>query len=196
MTDWSAYILAGGEGRRLGGRIKPLMVIDGRTIVSRQVAALATVGLRPSLVAPDARPFEGLGLDVVPDIVSAGALGALYTALHHSPTSHAVVLAGDLPFVPGPLLEHMMTVVGHHDVVLPAPAGRWQPLCGVYHRRTAPHFGTAVDSRRWRVIDALAGLDVRVVTGQELAAFDPFGRALLNVNTPDDYLNAHAPATP
>ena len=73
----------------------------GRTILARQVDALAALGVRPSLVAPDPTPFAGTGLRVVPDAVAAGALGALFTALHRAADPHVLVLAGDLPFVTG-----------------------------------------------------------------------------------------------
>lgn len=190
MPAWSACILAGGRGRRLSGRIKPLVEVGGRTIVARQLDALATLGVRPALVAADATPFAALGLDVLADEVAAGALGALYTALHRARTSHVLVLAGDMPFVSAPFLAWLTTLAGEHDAVVPVTQGHWQPLCAVYHRRVAPGLRAAIDDGRWRVTDALAGLDVRQVTDTELTRFDPDGRLLLNVNTLDDYRRA------
>jgi molybdopterin-guanine dinucleotide biosynthesis protein A len=190
VPDWSACILAGGRGRRLAGRVKPLLAVGGRTILARQIDALATLGLRPSLIAPDPAPFAGAGLDVVCDDVAAGALGGLYTAVHLAATTHVVVLAGDMPFVSGPFLAYLGSLAATHDAVMPAPGGRWQPLCAVYHRRVAGHLRRAIDAADWRVLAALSGLDVRPVTDAEIAPFDPDGQLLLNVNTPDDYLRA------
>ena len=53
--------------------------------------------------------------------------------------------------------------------------------------------------RAWRAFrgsmraasDALAELTVREIGEDELARFDPDGRLLLNINTPDDYARAH-----
>ncbi len=190
MPDWSACILAGGRGRRLAGRIKPLIEVDGRTILARQVEALAALGVRPSLVAPDASPFADTGLQVLPDLVAAGALGALFTALRHAETPHVLVLAGDLPFVTAPFLAYLAGQRADHDAVVPRTGERWQPLCAVYHRRVADHLHRAIAAGNWRVVDALAGLDVHPVIDADLAPFDPEARLLLNVNTPDDYLRA------
>jgi len=190
VRDWSACILAGGRGRRLAGRIKPLMKVAGRTILARQVEALAAVGVRPSLVAPDPTPFVGTGLLVVPDAVAAGALGALFTALHHATTPHVLVLAGDLPFVTAPFLAYLAEQRHGHDAVVPRTGERWQPLCAMYHRRVAEHLHRAIAAGNWRVVDALAGLDLHPVAGADLARFDLDDQLLLNVNTPDDYLRA------
>ena len=166
------------------------MTVEGRTILARQVDALAALGVRPSLVAPDPAPFAGTGLRVVPDAVAAGALGALFTALSHAQTPHVLVLAGDLPFVTAPFLAYLVGQVADHDAVVPRTGERWQPLCAVYHRRVAEHLHQAITAGNWRVVDALAGLDVHPIAGADLARFDLDDRLLLNVNTPDDYLRA------
>jgi molybdopterin-guanine dinucleotide biosynthesis protein A len=166
------------------------MPVEGRTILARQVDALAALGVRPSLVAPDPAPFAGTGVRVVADEVAAGALGALFTALRHAPTPHALVLAGDLPFVTAPFLAYLVGQVAGHDAAVPRTGERWQPLCAVYHRRVAGHLHHAITAGNWRVVDALAGLDVVAISGADLAHFDLDDRLLLNVNTPDDYLRA------
>ncbi|MGH8187767.1 MAG: molybdenum cofactor guanylyltransferase, partial [Steroidobacteraceae bacterium] len=66
------------------------------------------------------------------------------------------------------------------------------PLCAAWARRAAPHLRAAIDDGRLRIIDALAGLDVRELSADDLAPFDPDGRLLENVNTPDDYARATA----
>ena len=192
---WSAVILAGGRGRRLAGRVKPLVDVGGRTILARQVDALGALGVRPSLIAPDAAPFAGTGLEVVADDVQAGALGGLYTALQRAATPHVLVLAGDMPFVTSSFLAFLVGLADSHDAAVPRPEGRWQPLCAVYDRRVASHLRQAIDAGRWRVVDALDGLLVREVTDAEIAPFDRDGRLLLNVNTPDDYRRADPLAT-
>lgn len=186
MSDWSAAILAGGRGRRLGGIVKPLVVIDGRTMLARQVAVLAAAGVVPRLVAPDAAPFAAHDLEVVADVVDAGALGALYTALVTASTSYVLVIAGDLPFLTTPFLEALVARRHDGEAVIPAPAGRLQPLCAMYATRTAPVLERAIAAGRWRVTDAVASLDTCVLDDGALAAFDPDGRLLLNVNTRDD----------
>lgn len=186
MSAWSAAILVGGRGRRLGGAAKPLLDVGGRTILARQVAALAALGATPRLIGSDAGPFAGLGFEVVPDVVQAGALGGVFTALVTAPTPHVLVLAGDLPFVSARFLQALVDKRLDAEAVVPAPGGRWQPLCAVYAAAAAPRLRQAIDEHRWRVRDAVAALDVAVLDDDALAPFDRAARLLTNVNTPAD----------
>jgi molybdopterin-guanine dinucleotide biosynthesis protein A len=186
MPDWSAAVLAGGRARRLGGVAKPLLVLGGATVLSRQAAALASLGAVPRIVTPHREPYAASGFAVVPDLVEAGALGALYTALATSDTRYVLVLAGDLPFVTASFLAALLEPRHAWQVVLPAPHGRWQPLCGVYDVAVAPTLRARIDAGAWRVVDAVAPLRVGVLDDAALAAFDRDGRLLLNLNTPDD----------
>ena len=47
-----------------------------------------------------------------------------------------------------------------------------------------------------RIVDAIAELEVRGIGPAELAPFDPDGRLLVNINTPDDYARALEAAEP
>ncbi len=121
VPDWSACILAGGRGRRLAGRIKPLVEVDGRTILARQsrsarrLLACAPRSWRRIPCRSRTRAWRSCPTPWPP-----GRSGALFTALHHAATPHVLVLAGDLPFVTA-------TVPGisrrarsaNHDAVVP-----------------------------------------------------------------------------
>ena len=186
MEPWSAAVLAGGRGRRLDGRTKPLVEVHGQSILARQAAALAPLGVVPRLIAPTSTPFSGLAFEVVADLVEAGALGALYTAVATATTPYVLVLAGDLPFLTTAFLTALVARRAEAEAIVPRPAGRWQPLCAVYHQDIAARLRARIDQGHWRVTDALDDLTVREVTDADLAPFDPDGRLLLNVNTPDD----------
>lgn len=195
MSTWSAAILVGGRGRRLDGRIKALVEVGGRPIIVRQREMLATLDVVPYLVAPDPAPFDETGLDVVPDAVNAGALGALYTALRAAPTDRVLVLAGDMPFVTAPFVSWLLVQLGTHEAIAPRTADGWHPLCGVYDRRAAPKLLERIERHAWRVVEALEALDVRAVTAADIAPFDRHGRLLVNVNTPEDHLHAERHAS-
>ena len=67
----SVVILAGGDARRFGGRDKGALVVDGRTILERQISELSTV-------TPDVRVIRRED-DLVP---GCGPLGGLHAALN------------------------------------------------------------------------------------------------------------------
>jgi molybdopterin-guanine dinucleotide biosynthesis protein A len=191
----TAAILVGGRARRLGGALKPLLEVGGRTILDRQIATLGEAGCDEILFVghwPGAP--RGMGRHVADAVEGTGALGALYTALIAAATPVVVVLAGDLPFVTVTLLQRLLPVEAANDAVVPRTAGGWHPLCAAYRRRAAARLKARLDRRELRVSDALADLRVREVPPDEIAAIDPDGVLLMNVNTPDEYRHAQSHA--
>jgi molybdenum cofactor guanylyltransferase len=192
---FTAAILAGGRARRLGGVDKSALLIGDRTILDRQLAAIR--GLTPHIliVANDEARYRNTGVPVVRDrIDGAGSLGGLYTALIEAPTEQIVVMACDMPFLDARFLAHLAAAGAPADVAVPRDARGYHPLCASWQRRLAAHLEARINAGLLRVADALDGLDVREIGPDELARFDPTGRLLLNVNTPDDYDVARAHA--
>jgi molybdopterin-guanine dinucleotide biosynthesis protein A len=190
MATWSAAILVGGRARRLGGCSKPLLDVGGLTILARQRAMLAALGVVPRLVAADPVPLQHLGLEVVADIVDGGALGGLCTALETAATDVVVVLAGDMPFLTGEFVGALLAHVDGHDAAVPRTAETWHPLAAAYRRRVTPRLRAELASGERRVIAAVTGLDVAVLDDTALAPLDRDGSLLCNVNTPDEYERA------
>lgn len=196
MSTWSATILAGGRGRRLGGRTKPLLDLGGQSILARQRAMFASLGVVPRLVAPDPVPFAGLGLEVVADDGRTGALGALCVALERATTDVVVVLAGDMPFVTAAFVEALLAALAGHEAAVPYTASDgWHPLAAVYRRLAAARLRAGLDAGEGRVVAAVTALAPAALDDDALAALDPDGTLLCNVNTPDDYARARHLAT-
>lgn len=193
-ASWSAAILVGGQARRLRGEAKPRLAIGGRTVLERQAAMLATLGIRPTLIARHPDSYADLTWPVTRDLLDAGALGALYTALATATTTWVLVLAGDMPFVSAALVRHLLDVRDDWDAIVPRTGDQWHPLCALYARRVAPELGAVLDSGERRITDAIARLRCRAIEGETLAALDPDDAVLTNVNTPDDLRRAVARA--
>src|SRR5258707_10267809 len=110
----SAAILAGGQATRFSGRDKSALVVDGRTILDRQLSELSSLtgdvmivgasldeGARacpPSLKLR--RTGQASGIRRIADIVpGCGPLGGLHAALTHAREDHVFVVACDMPYV-------------------------------------------------------------------------------------------------
>lgn len=162
-TDRSLVVVAGGRSRRLG-RNKPLVEIDGRTVLSRILEATAQFAdavlavrevppFRRALAAEGWEPgAEGAGppgsvtlrsppgraLLVVPDPVpDLGPLAGVASGLGAAHGAICVVLAGDLPFVTPDLVDRLSGELANDaevDAVVPRARGRAQPLCAAYRR--------------------------------------------------------------
>lgn len=191
----TAAILAGGRARRLGGVDKCALTVGNRSILERQLAVLEQLGAHVLIVANDVSRVRAPGIRVVPDRVpGAGALGGLYTALMEASTDQVLVLACDMPFLTLPFLSRLAQAGIGAEAVVPRDARGRHPLCASYARHVAPRVKARIDAGELRVLDALTDFDVREIGPDELAALDPTGRVLLNLNTPDDYTGARAAA--
>ena len=188
---WTGAILAGGQGRRLGGIDKSALVVGSLSILDRQLSLLRALTPHSLIVGTETTGPPAADTTVVTDrIAGAGALGGLYTALVDAPTEQVLVIACDMPFLTASFLARLAERGKGVDAALPRDERGRHPLCASYDRRIAAHLKARIDCGELRVGDALAGLDVRELGPDELAPFDPDGRLLLNVNTPADYERA------
>lgn len=187
------FILVGGASSRMG-RDKARLILDGRSFVERISEALQGVAERTSTVgAKD--PDSSLRLRNVPDVYEAwGALGGLHAALCACRAEWAAVVACDLPFVTRELLVRLAARREGFEAVVPLqPDERLQPLCALY--RTLPCRERAREliergERRPRAL--LEAVKARKVMWDELADLEDAGLFFMNVNTPEDYMNARS----
>jgi molybdopterin-guanine dinucleotide biosynthesis protein A len=189
----AAAILIGGQARRMGGADKSALVVGGVPILERQLAALRTVAQAVFLVGR--RPPRGLppGLRVVPDRhPGAGALGGIFTAITESPYDRTLVLGCDMPFVAPRLLERL--AAEHADVVIPRTARGYEPLCAIYTKACAEGIRERIDHGELQASVLPAGVRVVELGPDVLAAIDPGGWMLANVNTPEDHERARSHA--
>jgi molybdopterin-guanine dinucleotide biosynthesis protein A len=185
----SAAILAGGQATRFGGRDKSALVIDGRTILDRQLAQLSSSADEIMIIrAAD---------DVVP---GCGPLGGLHAALTRARHDAVFVVACDMPYVTADLAQYLLSLAaaGTADIVVPKTLrqaqGRpkYHPLCAVYTRVCLETIGRRLAERRLKMIELIEEMRTRVVTGEELGRFGDTDRLLANVNTPAEYAGLEA----
>lgn len=190
----TAAILAGGRATRLGGADKSQILVGGRTILDRQVAALRNVVGRILIVDSHPRSVPVPGTEVVADLrPGMGSLGGLYTAISAA-AGDVIVLACDMPFVTGAFLQYLGDSLHGADAVIPRTADGRHPLCAAYARTCLAPFERSLDAGALKIVDALTGLRVREIGPEAIAPFDGDGSLLLNLNTPDDAARADAVA--
>jgi molybdopterin-guanine dinucleotide biosynthesis protein A len=184
-------ILAGGEGRRMGGADKALLPLAGRPLIAHVLDRLEPQVDRVLISANgDAARFAALGCPVVADLEPqgplSGVLAALTFAADHGAT-HLVSSPVDTPFLPGDLVPQLL---------LAAEASPEGLACAA--DATGDHPATAI----WPVglapalADFLASGEAKVTrfTDAHHAVRAPFPdpRAFLNLNRPEDLAQAEA----
>lgn len=182
----AAAILAGGLARRLGGVNKAALEIGGRTIAQRQLELLNTIAAPVFVVGGDPARWPE-GTRVVPDqIPGAGALGGIYTAIVESPCERILVVGCDMPFLSRRFLR-MLAEVRDTDAVIPRSARGYEPLCAVYGKACAAGLRRRIDRGDLHAAVRPEGVRVTEIGPDAVAAYDPDGLLLANINTPHDY---------
>lgn len=180
--SWTGVVLAGGRSQRFGGRQDPTAP-GGRTLLQRAVDTLAP--MTSTCLVIGGAPVTGA--TVVPDrYPGAGPLGGLLTALDAIDSSHALILAADLPFISGSLLRDVQRAgADAAAAVVQHPDGRLA-LCLSVRRDCAPavHEMWSRGARRMRDLENLAPCR-RVLADATTAR-----GALWNVNDPLTYARA------
>ncbi len=183
----SAAILVGGQARRFQGRNKGALVVDGRSILARQIYALSVLTDDILLVGPMTGPAQP-GLRVVPDRVpGAGPLAGLEAALAAARDEHVIVLACDMPFVTTAFLAHMLSLAPNADAVVPRTDRGYHPLCAVYSRACHEPVTRRLAEGHLALKDLLHEVRVQTVERDTIARFGAIERLLANVNTPADF---------
>ncbi len=192
----AAAILAGGRATRLGGALKPLLVVGGARIIDRQLAALRPLFDEIIVVTNEAAPFADLTLPLVADRQPGlGPLAGIDAALAYfaarDRSAAVVCVAGDMPFLASALLQHLRDAPAPLALV-PRIATRPEPLCARYAPSFASHATAALGRGRLAVHALLAELPITYVDDPDLRRLDPSLRTFTNVNTPDELLAANA----
>lgn len=188
VSTTSGAILAGGSARRFAGRDKSALHVEGRTILARQVEALAPVAEPIVIVGPPVVPAGYAVARALPDLFpGCGPVGGLFTALSQAESVHVLVVACDMPFISTALLQALTRACEGHDAAVPFVGDRWHPLCACYHARCAAAARSQIDRGSLRMTELLAALDVARLDDKALAPYGDPARLLANVNTHDDY---------
>lgn len=198
----SAAILAGGQATRFGGRDKSALLVEGRTILDRQVAALAPLTDDLLIVGgPDAaQPLQSRArgaespapyriADIVP---GCGPMGGLHAALTSARGDALLLIACDMPYVSTAFLSHLLSLAIGVDAVVPQSERGYHPLCAVYTRACLEPVAARLADRRLKMLELVGSMRTRIVPVDEIRRFGDPDRLLANVNTPADYAGLEA----
>lgn len=129
----TGVVLAGGEGRRMGGVDKGWVDLAGRPLVERVLAALRPQA-GPLLVSANRSlaAYRGLGVPVVTDRLAGGLgpLAGIHAALAAAETDYLLAAPCDTPCLPPDLGARLGRALAAAGAAIAAAevAGRLQPL--------------------------------------------------------------------
>lgn len=184
-TPICGLILAGGQGRRMGGVDKGLVLLQGRPLVAHVVERLQP---QVSSLLINANRHEdayrALGCPVVTDRVEgfAGPLAGLEAGLAAADAPLLATAPCDSPFLPMDLVRRLgaARAVDDADAAVVIIDGRWQPVFALLHVRVQPALADFLQRGARKVEEFYATLRTVPV------AFDDEAPAFANLNTRDE----------
>lgn len=193
---YDAIVLAGGRGARLGVPAKPQVMLHGRTLLSRVLAAVEDAATR-IVVGPDQEIPAGV-LVLQEDPPYGGPVAALSTGLDLVRSEFVVVLAADLPYLDTGVIQALLAGIGVADGAMAEDdGGRAQYLLGAWRSAALRDRLAELGSPDGSMHHLLAGLSVQRLTPDRLPDRPATQAPWTDLDTPADLLAAQVlPATP
>lgn len=183
MKGLTGVILAGGQGRRMGGQDKGLVQLNGKPLYQHVLERL-----RPQvdIVMINANRhidrYQLSGCRVVPDVFDdySGPLAGIYSALRAIEGDWAAFCACDTPAVPLNFVEKLVRQRGEAPAVWVRSQTRDHPTLALIHREVAAPLFDYLQAGERRLMHFLRD------QGGHAVQLDDDESAFRNINTPDD----------
>jgi molybdenum cofactor guanylyltransferase len=184
-ADITGIVLAGGQGRRMGGVDKGLVDLDGRPLCRHVLDRLAPqvgpiiINANQNLVR-----YAELGHPVVSDEVGgfAGPLAGLHAGMTHAQTPFVVTVPCDSPFLPADLVARLAAVLRTRDAQLAVAKtfDQVHPVFALVRSDVLPHLAAFLQAGGRKIDAWYATLAFAEVP------FDDEADAFRNINTVEE----------
>ena len=178
----TGIVLAGGQGRRMGGVDKGLVELAGAPlaahVIGRLAPQVATIVINAN---QNLERYGALGYPVVPDAVGgfAGPLAGLHAGMTSAKTTFVVTAPCDSPFLPLDLVARLGVALAARDAQLAVAKTFDQPhpVFALVRRDVLPHLASFLEGGG-RKIDVWYATIAHVEVN-----FDDEAEAFRNINT-------------
>ncbi len=178
----TAYILCGGQSRRMG-EDKLFLPIGKQTLLARAIDTCRSCFSTVKLVAPADTKFSDLDYEVVSDYSGCkGPLAGIISAVRDCRTTYCFITAVDFPSLTPDLIDRLLLKLNSQQYVGVGESSRLQPLCGFYSKTILPALCSFADDGGRKVISVVQRSDYELVEIDE--------SCWLNVNNQEDLKRA------
>lgn len=189
---FTGVILAGGENRRMNGKMKALLSLDGEIIIQRQIREMKLVCQELIVVTNKQEFFTTIeNIDrVVTDIIPGrGPLSGMHAAFSLANYTDIWVVACDMPFVSHKAAQILRAQREQLDcdAVIPFIQDKLQPLHGVYRKSVVPEIEKTLATKEYKVGLFLDRIEWHRITADYFITNGIDLSFVTNVNTPTEY---------
>jgi molybdopterin-guanine dinucleotide biosynthesis protein A len=182
-------VLTGGHSRRMQ-RDKAALEYEGRTQLERAVTLLTPLVTRcfvsvraDQLAEPRRAPYATIS----DRIAGIGPIGGIHAAQHEHPQVAWLVIACDLPFIDAATLQQLIAARAPARIATvfrSSHDGKPEPLCAIYEPSSREPILAWIEAGNKCPRNLLAQGDAELLDLKAKEALD-------NVNTPEEYAEAH-----
>ncbi|MDR5903085.1 MULTISPECIES: molybdenum cofactor guanylyltransferase MobA [Halomonas] len=183
LHDLTGLILAGGQGRRMGGVDKGLVPFAGRPLVAhvrdRLAGQVAELLVNANRSLADYDDFADRVIEDAEDGYQ-GPLMGIYSGLRAARTPWLLVVPCDTPRLPDDLVDRLVTGIGEADIAVAGDGQRLHPVVALMRTSLADDLAAALADGerkidRWYARHAWVRVD-----------FAEGGEAFANLNTQEE----------
>jgi molybdopterin-guanine dinucleotide biosynthesis protein A len=183
MKGLTGLVLAGGQGRRMGGVDKGLQPLHGKPMVAAVIARLAPQVDEILINAnQNAADYERFGYRVVPDAIGgfAGPLAGLHAGLGAAQHELVVSAPCDSPFLPLDLVWRLQKHLGANELAVARTGTQPHPVFALVRKSVRKNLEEFLTGGGRKIDAWYATLKVVEV------AFDDEADAFRNINTREE----------
>lgn len=185
--DVAVVVLAGGEGKRIGGG-KPLRALGRERLVDHAVSLARNWSDSIAVAVRDRAQVGAVHADLISDEDVSGPLGGLISGMTFARDAGAeflLAIPADMPFLPNDLLDRLRNTIGDHGSALAASGGHIHPVCSLWRADSIERARDYAASGR-RSLKGLAAVIGFGIADWPAEPLDPF----FNINTSDELAEA------
>lgn len=190
----TGIILAGGKNTRLK-TAKSFLKIGNETIIENIMTKFKSLFDEIIIVTNNPELFNHLTNhhltkivnDVIPD---KGSLGGIYSGLVISKSKYNFVVACDMPFINGQLINYMKNNCDGFDVIIPKLKYGYEALHSIYSKNCIGFIKKQLQQNKLKIIDFFPQVKVKEINEDTIKQFDSKLVSFLNINTNADYQQA------
>ncbi|MCG8488224.1 MAG: molybdenum cofactor guanylyltransferase [Chromatiales bacterium] len=184
-SEYTAVILAGGRGSRMGGNDKGLVLLEGKPLIEHVITTIAPqVGHLLINANRNMADYQKFGYPVIRDELSGyqGPLAGIYSALEQISTPDLITVPCDGPRLPQDLVARLARAreAEAADIAVAHDGKRLQPVYALIAKKLRPSLKAYLDGGD-RKID-LWYAQHKMAT----ADFSDIPETFLNINTPEE----------
>lgn len=192
--SYSALILAGGKGSRLGYQEKALIDINGKPLIAFVIENLKKVVDNIIISVRNTEQGELLeshlsGCRFAYDVhKNIGPLAGILSGLEACEDEYCFTAACDMPFINEKVVRTLFMKSEHYDAAIPRREGGFlEPLHAVYRcKPMIRETEKAIESGETVILAPIFKLRVNYVGIDEIKRIDPELRTFMNINTCED----------